>query len=232
MTESEKETIERTGKGRESRIKIKGYQSPRKEGEVFPEFNKNGRLIGTVSRTEAHISPERIHGGVRIFVVDPEAAEIYLPKRSETKDKDPGFLDYGGGEHSTVNRETGELETWSQTAKRGLEEEIGLKSGEYQLTRIQGHELDENDPTQTEWCTFYTAQVSKDQSLFPDQKEINPSKGGWFKISDLLEVVDGEPSEANPLRAHQIRPMLLNDLKIDRIRKALKGVIKEREETT
>jgi len=230
---NEESTVERiSGIGKQARFKIKEYKPPKEEGEIFPNMDEKGKIIGAVSRSEAHKGPEKkIHGGVRILVIDPQTKEIYLPKRSAEKDKDPNCLDYGAGEHSTVNRETGELETWTQTGERGLEEEIGLKPKDYRLTRIPGHILDETDPTQREWSTFYIAKVSKDQPLFPDKKEIDPSKGGWFKIADLLEIADGKPSKENPLVAHQIRPMLLNDLKINRIRKVLEEIISGKEVT-
>ena len=229
--ESEKGKIQhiKDPEGRLIGVKIRDYKKPTEPGEVFPEFDvkttkkgtRTASIKGAVLREEAHENAKRIHGGVRIFLIDKGTrSKIYLPKRAKTKDKDPNCLDYGGGEHSTVDRETGVLETWEQTAIRGLVEELGLRPGDYDLIRIPGHELDTSDPTQTEWGTFYIATVPKDHPLFPNKQEIDPSEGGWFEIGHLLEKVDDKVSEDNPLKDHEIRSMLLTDLRRPRVREA------------
>lgn len=224
MAEDHIERIRGAGIGKSAQYRILGYEEPESHEESFPEMDKEGHVIGTVQRSEAHSNPERIHAGVGILIIDPEEQQIYLPKRSTSKDKDPNCLDYSTGEHLSIR--AGQLETWSQAAKRGLEEEMGLSPSDYALERIPGHIFDQNDPTQTERRTLYLAKISIDRELIPNLEEIDTSEGGWFPISDLLEVIDNNQSESNKLKGHQIRPMLINDLRRPEIRKALEKLLK------
>ncbi|MDP3988228.1 MAG: NUDIX domain-containing protein [Candidatus Levybacteria bacterium] len=216
-----------SGRGLVKHFKIKNYKPPeiQKPGdELFPLMDKKGSIIGSVSRTEAHSKAEKIHAGVGILIVDRSLQEIYLPMRGPKKDKDPNCLDFSTGEHSTIlDQETGQLETWNQTAKRGITEETGLNDNEFNLVRIPGHRLDEDDPTQTEWQTFFIVELER-RRFNANQEEIAQG-GSWFKIRDLLEIVDGRFSENNKLKDYTIRPMLLSVLGKDEVRKAIEKLI-------
>ncbi|MFZ5366055.1 MAG: NUDIX domain-containing protein [Patescibacteria group bacterium] len=195
--------------------------------EILPELDRAGRIIGTVSRKEAHSNKEKIHGGVRALVIDPNKGEIYLPQRSFKKDRYSDYLDHGGGGHVSLEKQTGKLEGWKQTMVREIREEIGLTPDQYKLIRIPGHLLDEEgDPAQTEMATFYVVEVSKETELSPNPEEINTEGSGWFKITSLLEVVDGKTSLNNPLAGKKIHPMLLTDLKRPKIREILKRYLR------
>lgn len=214
-----KSGLVRSGHRKRTEISIRNYRKPShkqpgaKEDEVFAKMNKGGDIIGTTTRSEAHSGKEKpIHGGVGILVVDSKTGEIYMPQRSLTKDTDPGCLDFSAGEHHAVNDETGETETWTQTARRGLDEELTMSPHQYKLSRVAGHRLLESS-VQKEWGTFYIATITDKSVVRPNDEEIDPEKGMWVKIIDLLEIVDNNPSENNPLNDQKIRPMLLDDLK-------------------
>lgn len=194
--------------------------------EKFPELDESGKIIGVITRKEAHESAVLIHGAVRILVVN-DNGEVFLSKRSVKKDKHPNCLDYGAGGHPAVNPQTGRLEEgWRRAAIRELKEELGVRPDQYELTRIPGHFLDDNDPTQTERVTFYIARVSRNTKFFLNTEEIDLIGSGWFKISDLLEFVDGRPSNSNPLVNQKFNPMLLIDLKRPQVRRLLEGYLK------
>lgn len=227
MTEGK--TIERvSGHGANTEFRVINHQGIDSEEEFVPQMNAQGKILGSVLKSEAHKHPEIIHAGVGIFVIDPEVGEIFLPKRASTKSKDPNCLDFSTGEHVKIlDNQTGKAETWEQAAHRGIKEELKQRGAEneeitnYTLERIPGHILDTNDPKETERRTFYVVQLSKKRGLFADDKESDPLGGGWFSISDLLEIADGTAGKANPLQNQQIRPMLLNDLKRPEVRKSL-----------
>lgn len=208
-------------------FRIKNLPASENTEEIFPELDRAGRIIGTVLRKEAHSNKEKIHGGIRILIIDPDEGEVYLPQRSLKKDRYPGYLDYGVGGHVSLGKQTGKLEGWNQTAIREIKEELGLTPDQYKLIRLPGHLLDEEgDPTQTEIATFYVVEVSKDTKLSQDPEEIDPSGSGWFKITNLLEVADRNTPFNNPLVDRRIHPMLLTDLKRPKIREILKRYLK------
>lgn len=197
------------------RFRLPSTRKTKTSNEVFVKMDENGNVVGGVLRTVAHTDflHQHIHAGVGILAIDPETATVYLPKRSSKKDTDPSYLDYSTGEHlKIINRRTGKAETWLQGAKRGLREELRLRTRKNQLLRIPGYRLYKDDPRQIELQTQFVLLISKRKRFFPDKIEIDPSEGGWFKISDLLEVANKSSSNDNPLAGHKLRPMLLQNL--------------------
>ena len=92
---------------------------------------KTGEKIGkTISKKEAH----RIgtwHGSIHILIVNSEHDKTLLQKRCESKDLYPNTWDIAVGGHISA----GEDDVTS--AKRELEEELGLNSSHYELKFIE-----------------------------------------------------------------------------------------------
>ncbi len=194
------------------------------KGEIFPEMDSRGSIVSAVSREIAHKNKERIHPAVRILVLDPNTGRTLLQFRGN-KDLDPHCWDYSGGGHPTVLN-TDKPETYKQAAIRELEEEIRLKPNTYQLKRIPGHELDEDEPTQSEWITWFIAEIPENEMSLRETKTVEVEKVMLVSLKHLLEMADGNPSNDNPLKSEEIRPMLLRDLKRPRMRAAVEKYLK------
>jgi len=87
--------------------------------ELLEITDNNGNVIRVAPRSEIHGNPSLMHRVVHVLVFNRKG-ELFLQKRSETKDVAPGKWDTSVGGH--VNPGEGLL----QAAKREMQEELGL----------------------------------------------------------------------------------------------------------
>jgi len=66
--------------------------------EWFPLVNDAGETIGKATRTECHSGSKLLHPVIHLHIFN-EAGELYLQKRSEKKDIQPGKWDTAVGGH-------------------------------------------------------------------------------------------------------------------------------------
>lgn len=90
-----------------------------RETEWFPLVNEAGETIGKASRRECHSGSKLLHPVVHLHIFN-EAGEIYLQKRSMTKDIQPGKWDTSVGGHVDYG------ETVDQALLREVREELGI----------------------------------------------------------------------------------------------------------
>lgn len=89
--------------------------------ECFDIVDRFGRVIGQASRFECHRNPALIHQAVHVQVFDREG-RLFLQKRSERKDVQPGKWDSSVGGHLRPG------ESPIQGARRELAEELGVEN--------------------------------------------------------------------------------------------------------
>ncbi len=87
--------------------------------ELFPLIDENGVLVGSATRAECHGGSRLLHPVVHLHVFNP-AGELYLQKRPEWKDVQPGKWDTAVGGHMALG------ENVEQALRREVEEEIGI----------------------------------------------------------------------------------------------------------
>ena len=87
--------------------------------ELFPVVDETGRVIGKATRGECHSGSKILHPVVHLHVFDPEG-RLYLQKRPEWKDIQPGKWDTAVGGHVDYG------ETVAEALRREVREEIGL----------------------------------------------------------------------------------------------------------
>lgn len=88
--------------------------------EEFLEItDSHGKTTGIALRSEVHGNPALIHRVVHVLVFNKKG-ELFLQKRSETKDVAPGKWDTSVGGHVNSG------EDLLQAAKREMEEELGI----------------------------------------------------------------------------------------------------------
>ncbi len=89
--------------------------------EIFDLVDEQGRILGQARRSEVHGNPALLHQVVHVLVFNSRG-ELFLQKRAENKDVQPGKWDTSVGGHV----DTGELP--GAAARRELSEELGIPS--------------------------------------------------------------------------------------------------------
>lgn len=91
--------------------------------ECFDLVDEEGRRTGRALRSECHGNPALLHQAVHVFVVNRNG-EVFLQKRSETKDIQPGKWDTSVGGHVDAG------ESPDAAARREAREELGIRNAE------------------------------------------------------------------------------------------------------
>lgn len=114
--------------------------------EIFDIVDRSGRVIGQAPRSQCHGNPNLIHQSVHVLVFD-RTGRLFLQKRSDGKDVQPGLWDTSVGGHLQPG------ETPEQGAYRELREELGVEG-----TRIEkAYQYFWESPIETELVrTFVT----------------------------------------------------------------------------
>ena len=87
--------------------------------EWFPLVNEEGETIGKATRKECHSGSKMLHPVVHLHIFN-EAGDLYLQKRSMTKDIQPGKWDTAVGGHIDYG------ETVEEALRREVREELGI----------------------------------------------------------------------------------------------------------
>jgi len=148
------------------------------QNEVFDFVNENDEVVGEATRGEVHQDPKLIHRVVHIWILN-DKGEILLQQRSLTKDKAPGQWDISCAGHVQKGYDP------ETTAKRELQEELGIKADCKLITR-----LIVRLPDQTEMINLYYS-VHNGPFNFP-KEEINQVK--FFTKDEALRFIKTDPS--------------------------------------
>lgn len=87
--------------------------------EMLPEVDEYGNIIGAISRGHAHDGSKILHPVVHLHLFNKNG-ELYLQKRPEWKDIQPGKWDTSCGGHVCLGENT------SQALYREVREELGI----------------------------------------------------------------------------------------------------------
>lgn len=89
------------------------------EEEIFDLVDENDRVLSQTTRAAVHGNPSLIHRVAHVLVFN-SLDELYLQKRSSSKDVQPGKWDTSVGGHVNSG------ETYEQAAIREMREELGI----------------------------------------------------------------------------------------------------------
>ncbi len=89
--------------------------------EMLAHVDENGKIIGRISRTQAHDGTKKLHPVIHVHIINSNG-EILLQKRSPAKKIQPGKWDTAVGGHVSFG------EQLEKSLERETKEELGLKN--------------------------------------------------------------------------------------------------------
>ena len=132
--------------------------------EWFPLVNEMGETIGKATRKECHSGSKQLHPVIHLHIFN-DAGELYLQKRSMSKDIQPGKWDTAVGGHIDYG------ETVEEALRREVREELGITAFTPQfITRYVFESAIEKELVNT-FRTIYNGEIK------PDTEELD---GGRF----------------------------------------------------
>jgi 16S rRNA (adenine1518-N6/adenine1519-N6)-dimethyltransferase len=151
------------------------------QSERFPVVDENDRLLGDAPRGEVHGNNLR-HRAVHLLIFN-RRGELFLQKRSRWKDRHPLLWDSSAAGHVEAGEE------YDETARRELEEELGVTA---ELTRVA--KLPASERTGQEFIWLYRGQHEGPFSLAPSEIE----HGQFFPPDVVSEWVKARPADFAP----------------------------------
>ena len=144
--------------------------------EIFPIVDEEGRVIGSATRGECHNGSKLLHPVVHLHVFNSKG-ELYLQKRPEWKDIQPGKWDTAVGGHIDYG------ETPEEALIREVREELGMTDF---TPEYLGHYVFES---KRERELVYIHKTVYDGPIAPSREEL---AGGRFWTIDEIKNAIGK----------------------------------------
>lgn len=139
--------------------------------EFFPLVDENGNVTGKASRDVCHNKSFLLHPVVHLHVINSQG-ELYLQKRSDNKDVQPGKWDTAVGGHVDFG------ETIPEALHREVREELGIQ----RFSPVFMTRYTFTSDVEAELVHSYYAVYN--DTLFPDPNEI--SEGRFWSVSEIV----------------------------------------------
>lgn len=137
--------------------------------EWFPLVNEKGETIGKATRAACHSGSKMLHPVVHLHIFN-NAGDLYLQKRSMTKDIQPGKWDTAVGGHIDYG------ETVEEALRREVREELGITGFTPQfIARYIFESAIEKELVNT-YRTTYEGPLTPDPSELEDGRFWSPSE--------------------------------------------------------
>ena len=142
--------------------------------EIFPLVDEEGKVIGKATRGECHNGSRLLHPVVHLHVFNSKG-EVYLQKRPEWKDIQPGkwdtavggHIDYGEKPEEALHREVGE--------ELGISDFEPVAMGMYVFEGLREREL------------VYVNKTTYDGAVNPSKEELDG--GRFWTIEEIKEAI-------------------------------------------
>jgi isopentenyldiphosphate isomerase len=148
--------------------------------EIFDVVNERDEVIGQQPRSEVH-RLGLMHRAVHVLVFNARG-QVFLQKRSMTKDRQPGLWDSSASGHVDAG------EDYDACAVRELREEIGLRlsAAPHRLLKLAA-----SAETDQEHVWVYRCEAEGPFRLHPEEIE----RGGWFVPAEVTRWMAERPEE-------------------------------------
>lgn len=146
------------------------------QNERFPLVDEEGRVIGSASRGECHNGSRLLHPVVHLHVFNSRG-ELYLQKRPEWKDIQPGKWDTAVGGHMDYG------ETPEEALCREAREELGITDF---VPEDMGHYVFDS---RRERELVYVNRTTYDGKISPSNEELD---GGRFWSVEEIKAAIGQ----------------------------------------
>ncbi len=144
--------------------------------ELFDIVNKDDTVVGKAKRREVHKNKNLIHRSIGVVVFNKKG-ELFLQQRSKTKDTDPLRWTISCSGHVAAGN------SYLKSAKRELEEELGLKLPLKKLIKYLCYAPDE-----TEMVMLYKTKTDR----IPKVNNEEIIKGRFFSQKELKELLKSD----------------------------------------
>ena len=144
------------------------------EQEIFPIVDEEGRVVGKATRGECHSGSRLLHPVVHLHVFNSQG-DVYLQKRPEWKDIQPGKWDTAVGGHIDYG------ETPDEALQREVREELGITNftpefiGKYVFESLREREL------------VYVHRTTYEGDIRPSQDELDG--GRFWTTAEIKETI-------------------------------------------
>jgi isopentenyldiphosphate isomerase len=142
--------------------------------ELFPLVDEEGNVVGKATRGECHNGSRLLHAVVHLHVFNSKG-EVYLQKRPEWKDIQPGKWDTAVGGHIDYG------ETPEQALKREVSEELGIT--DFEPERVGQYVFD----SRRECELVYVNKATYDGLITPSAEELDG--GRFWTIQEIRDAI-------------------------------------------
>lgn len=141
--------------------------------EMFPVVDEQGNITGAATRGECHNGSKLLHPVVHLHVFNPQG-ELYLQKRPEWKDIQPGRWDTAVGGHVDLG------ESVEMALKREAEEELGITGFTAELLESYVFESEREKELVFAHKTVYSGEICPSDEL---------DGGRFWAIEEIKEQI-------------------------------------------
>lgn len=142
--------------------------------EIFPLVDDEGRVVGKATRGECHSGSKLLHPVVHLHVFNTQG-DIYLQRRPEWKDIQPGKWDTAVGGHIDYG------ETPEEALRREVREELGITDFIPEFVDKYVFE------SQRECELVYVNRTTYDGPISPSTDELDG--GRFWTIQEIREAI-------------------------------------------
>lgn len=142
--------------------------------EIFPIVDDEGRVVGSATRGECHSGTKLLHPVVHLHVFNSKG-DIYLQRRPDWKDIQPGKWDTAVGGHIDYG------ETPQEALHREVREELGITDFVPEFVDKYVFE------SQRERELVYVNRATYDRPITPSADELDG--GRFWTIKEILEAM-------------------------------------------
>lgn len=142
---------------------------------LLPLVDEEGNILGSLTRSEAHSGTKQLHPVVHLHVFNSQG-QLYLQKRPEWKDIQPGKWDTAVGGHVDLG------ESVEQALRREVAEEIGIT--DYEPERIAQYVFESAHEREL----VFVHKTTYDGAISPNKDEL--ADGRFWSKEEIAASMD------------------------------------------